>query len=343
MTEQPDVLITGATGFIGSHLATSLAERGQRTRCLVRGSSPPIALEYLRGLGAELVLGDLTDRRSLDVAVDGIATVFHLGGGGTVRMMLEDDFRRINVDATRNILDACLERGTTKRFVHMSTCGVMGNIAQPPADETAPYRPENLAYSRAKTEAEKLALAYGDRLPVVVIRMPAVYGPAVVADEPSRVSGVSPLLLLLLMIRRGRWRYIGDGQTLTHWVHIDDAVGGLLLAAERGGDGEIYIIAGPEWLTMQGFVEIAARALGVDPPDRHVPVALARAVTTVVERAGRLLGQTPMLRREMVEAFLVNRAFDISKARRELGYEPRVGLDEGMRNTVRWFEEHAYL
>lgn len=343
MSERPNILITGATGFIGTHLATKLAKKGRPTRCLVRESSLEAAREHLSGLGAEIVHGDLTDPGSLGTAVEDVTTVFHLGGGGTVQMMSMDDYLRINVDATRNILDACVESGTVKRFVHMSTCGVMGNIEHPPADETAPYHPEAVAYSRAKTEAEKLALTYADRLSLVVVRMPGVYGPPLVKGDPSRISGVSPLPLLLSMIKRGRWRYIGDGQTLTHWVYIDDAVEGLLLAAERGGGGEIYIIAGERWLTMQAFVETAARALGVEPPTRHIPVPVARVAATVAELAGRILGRTPALRREMINAFLVNRAFDISKARRDLGYEPKVGLDEGMAATVRWLEQNGHL
>ncbi len=343
MNEQPQMLVTGATGFIGSHLAGRLAARGDRVRCLVRDSSPAVAREYLSGLGAELVEGDLTNPESLAPAVEGIATVFHLGGGGTTQMMSEEAFRRINVDATRNLLEACLGRGAVRRFVHMSTCGVMGDIRHPPADETAPYRPENVAYSRMKTEAEKVALSYRDRLPMVVVRMPGVYGPPVIKDEASRISGVSPLLLILSMVKRGRWRYIGDGRTLTHWVYIDDAVAGLLSAAERGRRGEVYIIAGERWLTMQEFVETAARILGVQAPSRHIPVPVARVAAAATELTGRLLRRAPALRREAVTAFLVNRAFDISKARQELGFEPTVGLEHGMRATVRWFEENRYL
>lgn len=258
-------------------------------------------------------------------------------------MMSEEAFRRINVDATRNLLQACLERGTLRRFVHMSTCGVMGNISHPPADETAPYRPENVAYSRTKTEAEKVALSYRDQLPIVVVRMPGVYGPPVIKDEASRISGVSPLLLILSMVKTGRWRYIGDGQTLTHWVYIDDAVDGLLLAAKHGGEGEVYIVADERWLSMQEFVETAARALGVEAPSRHIPVPVARIAAATTEFTGRLLRRTPMLRREAVTAFLVNRAFDISKARTELGFQPKIGLEQGMHQTIRWFEENGYL
>ena len=139
MNQQADVLITGATGFIGSHLATRLIQEGRRTRCLVRGSSPTFATEYLRGLGAELVGGDLSDPPSLDAAVAGVSTVFHLAGGGTVDMVSDDDFRQLNVDLTRNVLEAAANSGAIKRFVHMSTCGVMGDIRNPPADDTAPY------------------------------------------------------------------------------------------------------------------------------------------------------------------------------------------------------------
>ncbi|MCK4514776.1 MAG: SDR family NAD(P)-dependent oxidoreductase, partial [Spirochaetaceae bacterium] len=132
------ILITGATGFIGSHLAKDLVEKGARIKCLVRRSRPEAAVRFLGELGAELVTGDLTDGETLGQAVEDVDAVFHLGGGGRMDTP-EDICHKINVEGTCNLLETCLQHGDVERFVHISTCGVMGNIQNPPADETYPY------------------------------------------------------------------------------------------------------------------------------------------------------------------------------------------------------------
>ena len=342
MSERPDVLITGATGFIGSHLATRLATDGRRVRCLVRAPSSPVATSYLREAGAELVIGDLTDRRSLVEAVDGVRTVFHLGGGGRLGMP-EQVQRQINVEGTRNLLDAIVTRGGVERFVHGSTCAVMGNIERPPADETSPYHPQDLAYSKAKTEAEQLALTYAHRLPIVVVRLPGVIGAPLLRLPPDQASGVTPFGAILSAVKRGSWRYIGDGTTLTHMVAVEDAVAGLLLAAERGRAGEIYIIAGDRWLPMRDLIGLVARQLGVQAPAARIPVAVARSVAFVAELWVRLIGGRPVLSRDMVTGFTGNLAVDIGKARRELGFEPRVSLEQAIADSATWYAANGYL
>lgn len=337
------VLITGATGFIGTHLATRLATDGQRSiRCLVRSSSPEIARRYLGDLGVELVYGDLVERHTLDAAVAGVATVFHLGGGGNLGMS-EAAARGMNVEGTRNILEACAASGTVTRFVHQSTCGVMGDTKGRPADETFPSRPEDNVYARTKTEAERVALSFGDRLPVSVVRFPGVYGPPLVRADAARVSGVTPLLMILSAVKSGQWRYIGDGSSLNDWLYVDDAVQGLALAGERGGDGEVYIVGSGQGITMVRAVEVAAKILGVAVPTRHLAVPVARLLAALFETTARVRGTEPAMRHEMVDAFLVSRTFDISKARRDLGFEPKVGIEEGMASAITWFGANGYL
>jgi nucleoside-diphosphate-sugar epimerase len=336
------ILITGATGFIGSHLAKSLSEKWEGIRCLVRKSSPKIAIDYLSSLGAELVYGDLLDKESLKNAVDGVNRVFHLGGGGTLDMP-EDVCYKINVTGTQNLLHVCISQGAVNKFVHVSTCGVLGDVKNPPADETHPYNPENIVYSKAKTKTEKIVLSYKDKIGVIVVRFPAVYGPPLVRDEAGRISGVTPVLMILSSIRKGEWRYIGDGKNLIHWVYIDDAVYGLELAAERGKEGEVYIIAEEKAVTMEETVEITARLLNVAVSKSHISIPVARLFAMLFELGARLFGGTPRMSREMVTGFIANRSFDISKAKRELSYEPNVNLEEGMKETIKWYERNGYL
>ncbi len=342
MTEQSTILVTGATGFIGSHLVTRLAGEGRRVRCLVRASSPPVATTYLAELGAQLVLGDLADRASLELALDGVTSVFHLGGGGRVGMS-ESTQRQINVESTRNLLDLASRRGGLERFVHVSSCAVTSHVDRPPADETYPYHPQNLAYSRAKTDAEKLALSYRDRLPLVVVRFPGVIGAPLFRQPPELAAGVTPFGAILAAVKSGSWRYIGDGSALTHMVAVEDAVTGLLLAAERGRPGEVYIIAGARALPMRELIGLVATQLGVEAPRAHIPVAAARAVALLAELWATLTGGSPVLSREMVTGFTGNLSVSIDKARRELGFAPAVSLEQGIAESAVWYAANGYL
>lgn len=341
MTE-PLTLITGATGFVGSHLVASLRTQDRQVRCLVRWSSPQEATDFLRGLGAELFEGDLADRASLDAAVDGVATVLHLGGGGRIGMP-EELSRRINVEGTRNLLEACVARGDFERFVHVSTCAVMGDVGDPPGDETTPYHPENMAYARAKTAAEQLAHSYADRLPLLVVRFPGVIGAPLMRLPAEQVGGVVPLVGMLLPLKQGRWRTIGNGRNLFHTVAVDDAVRGLELAAERGRPGEIYIIAGEQAVPIDELIALAATALDVPVPTGHIPRAAAWAIALASELRARLTSRTPQLTREAVRGFTGTLAVDASKARRELGYRPQTSLDLAVREAVAWYEQNGYL
>jgi nucleoside-diphosphate-sugar epimerase len=341
-TNSKKYLITGATGFIGSHLAKDLAEKGESIKCLVRRSSLKAAVQFLSGLGAELVTGDLTDEKSLGEAVKGVDTVFHLGGGGRIDTP-EDVCFRINVDGTRNLLEACLRQGDVERFIHVSTCGVMGDIQNPPADESYPYQPENMAYSRAKTDAEKVALSFKDRIPVTVIRFPMVYGTPLIDGDLSQIEGVTPMSMIFSAVQKGQWVYFGDGMTLTHGIHVHDIVRGLELAAEKGKTGEVYILADEKAVPMKTLVEISARALNVPAPRRHIPLPMAMALALLMESAARLTRRKPMLTRELVRGFAATRAFDTSKARCELGFHPEIGLDEGIRATISGYASKGYL
>ena len=336
------ILITGATGFIGSHLAKDLIEKGARIKCLVRRSSPDAAVQFLSELGAELVTGDLTDGETLGQAVKDVNVVFHLGGGGRMDTP-EDICHKINVGGTRNLLEACLQQGDAERFVHISTCGVMGNIQNPPADETYPYQPENMAYSRAKTEAEKVALSFKDRLPVTVIRFPLVYGTPLIDGDLSQIEGVTPMSMIFSAVQKGRWVYFGDGMTLTHAIHVNDVVHGVELAAEKGKTGEVYILADEKAVPMRTLVEISARALDVPAPKRHIALPVAKAMALAMELAAWLTRRKPLLTREVVRGFTATRAFDTSKARLELGFRPTITLEMGIQETVKHYQARGLI
>lgn len=339
---QDKILITGATGFIGSHLAKDLTEKGNKIRCLVRPSSPKEALEFLENLGAELVYGDLTDKESLKNVVVGVDCVFHLGGGGRVGMPKDIQYK-INVDGTRNILDACIAHGKVTNFIHVSTCAVMGDIKNGPANETFPYNPANIAYSYAKTEAEKVALSYKNQIPLVVVRFPGVYGIPLINGDVDRIQGVIPALMIFSSIKDGKWKYLGDGKNFIHLFFVDDAVAGLEIVREKGKNGEIYIIGDKQSIRMTEMIRTAAKILNVEEPKGHMPVFMARFFALLFELAAKLFGSTPSMSREMVTGFVSNLNIDTHKARNELGFEPKVCLEEGMKKTADWYKVNGYL
>jgi len=338
-----DILITGATGFIGRHLAKRLVEKGEKIRCLVRTSSPKIAIDYLKKLDVELIYGDLTDKDTLKKAVEEIKVVYNLGGGGRVGMS-KAICDKINVDGTRNILETCIESGKVKRFVHLSSCAVMGHVSSGVAvDETYPYNPNDIEYSRANTKSEKLALSYSNKINLVVVRFPGVYGIPLIKGDADYIQGVNPALMIFAAVKKGEWMYIGSGKNQVHMFYVNDAVEGLILAADKGKSGAIYIIGDNTSVKMTELVKIIADILKAPAPKKHIPVFVSRFFAALFALKASVFGGTPKMSREMVTGFISNISFSIAKAKHELGYEPKIGLQEGMKRTIKWYEENEYV
>ncbi|MCL4417790.1 MAG: GDP-mannose 4,6-dehydratase [Actinobacteria bacterium] len=336
------ILITGATGFIGLHLAKKLMEEGEKIKCLVRKSSSRTAIDFLNSLDAELAYGDLLDKESLKEALKDTDTIFHLGGGGRVGM-LEEICYKINVEGTKNLLDICVEQGHLKNFIHVSTCAVMGDIKNGPADETYPYNPSNIIYSKAKTESEKIALSYGDKIKLAVVRFPGVYGIPLIKEDINYMQGVTPALMIFFAVKNGQWMYIGDGKNLIHMFNVEDAVNGLILVSKNRKPGEIYIIGDDKSYSMHEFIELIAKILGVNAPKRYLSVSLARFFATLFELKVRFFGGSPRMSKEMINGFISNMSFSIAKSKFEIGYGPTIKLEDGLRETVKWYKENNFL
>jgi dihydroflavonol-4-reductase len=326
------VLVTGATGFIGSALVRALLERGDAVRALVRPSSD---LARLAGLEVETVSGDVTRPETLPPAVEGAEVVYHLAGMLGRYGVPESAYHALHVEGTCNVLRACAGR-PVERLVHCSSPGMLGAVApvEPPRDETSAHHPVS-AYERSKSAAERAALPLAAELgvPLVVARPEFVYGP-----------GDRHVLGLYRTIRRGAFFYIGAGDCLCHPSYVDDVVAGLIAcASERARPLEVYHICGPRPVTIREWVTAIARALGVRPPWLHLPTAMVRAGAWAGEWAGRLLHVEPPLTLEGVRFFTESRAFSIEKARCELGWEPQVDVGEGTRRSVEWYRQQGLL
>jgi nucleoside-diphosphate-sugar epimerase len=221
-----------------------------------------------------------------------------------------------------------------RRFVHTSTVGVHGDVKNPPADETAPFAPGDL-YQETKAEGEALAFDSHRRrgVPVVVVRPAAIYGP-----------GETRLLKLFRAIARGRYAIVGSGRAFYHPVYIDDLVDGYLLALHRPeAVGEAFIIGGPRYLSQAELAALIARHTGGRVLPFHVPAAPLQLAGDLCEALCVPFGIEPPLHRRRVDFWTKSRAFSIDKARRVLGYAPRVDVEEGVRRTAEWYRQAGWI
>ncbi len=329
-TPAPRVLVTGATGFTGQHLARTLAARGHRVRALVRDRERGRALTEL---GVELLQGDLRDRQALARAVDGVEIVYHVAALFRKAGVTRNDYRTVNAETPRVLGELAAHAGV-RRFVHTSTIGVHGHIADPPASEEYRFSPGD-PYQETKLDGELAIKEVGERtgMEVTVVRPAMIYGP-----------GDRRFLKLFRAVSRERFPMIGDGHVMTHLVHVADLVEGFLLCAQTpAAAGRTYIIGGPDPMPLSRLVRTIAQVAGVSPPRLKLPVWPFRAAGALCEAVCLPLHVEPPLYRRRVAFFTKSRHFDISRARNELGYTPRVGAADGVRSTLAWYRAHGWM
>ena len=327
-----NVLVTGVTGFTGGHLASYLTDRDHTVRGLVRPASRDRGAS-LEAAGVELVNGDLTDPESLGSACRGVEVVYHVAA--TYRTAGQDHaaYRAINVHGTKNLLEAA-RAAEVRRFVHCSTGGVHGHIKHPPATEDAPLSPGDI-YQVTKLEAERLARSFGEREPleVIIVRPIGIYGP-----------GDTRFLKLFQGIASGRFPMLGSGQVFYHLTFIDDLVEGFRLCGETlGAAGRTFLLAGPTYTTLEELVNSIAAELDVASPRWRLPVWPFWVAGALGEAVCIPLGVEPPLYRRRVDFFTKSRAFDTTRARRELGFVPMVNLPTGIHRTAEWYREQGWL
>ena len=327
------VLVTGANGFTGSYLCKHLAQQGRHVRGLVRGSSK---LDLLNGSKIELAHADIADDnggRDLDAAMKHIDVVYHVAATYRTEGVPRKYFWQVNVDGTRRLLEAAARAGV-KRFVHCSTVGVQGEIKNPPATEEAPTAPGDV-YQESKLAGELLARKFFEEkgLAGAVVRPVGIYGP-----------GDTRFLKLFRFIHNGKFRMLGSGRVLYHLTFVEDLVAGIALAGERNeAVGQVFTIGGSEYTTMSELVARIAGVLEVPVPTRRIPVWPVWFGGLLCEMVCRPFGIEPPLYRRRVDFFIKDRAFDIGKARRLLGYAPKVDLDSGLKRTAEWYRAQGLL
>ncbi len=325
------ILVTGATGFLGSALVTELIRQKQPVRILARDEQKARA-QF--GDAVTIIVGDINDEEPVRRAVDGATIIYHLVGRLYHPSTPPELYYRTHVEGTRILLNACKEQSQIQRIVHCSTTGVHGETGKTPAAEDAPFAPTN-PYEVTKLEAELLALrAWQEQgLPVSVARPGLVYGP-----------GDLHLLGFFSSIQKGLFRVIDGGKALLHPIYIDDMTAAFLLCAECPQSiGHSYNLAGDHPVTMRELATAIAHSLNKELPGGSIPLWLANIASDIFALTPGIRGEKAPLTRSRVKFLTHSRVYDISRAKNELSFSTGVQLEEGMKRTAAWYRKHKYL
>ena len=322
------VMVTGATGFTGGHLARELNKRGHRVRALVRDRRKGAALQ---NEGIELVDGNLTNAAEVRRAAQGCDVVYHIAALYREARHANETYTKVNVEGTENVVKACADEGVG-RLVHCSTVGVHGDV-DAPANEDAPFGPLDV-YQESKLEGELLVRKHLDAgLPGVIFRPVGIHGP-----------GDTRFLKLFRTINNGAFRMIGDGGILYHMTYIDDLIDGIILCGEHPAAlGRTYILCGPRYTTLTELAAAVAKAVGRKPPRGHIPLWPVKLAARACESICRPLGIEPPLHMRRLDFFVNDRGFTSARAIREIGYSPRVDLEEGLARTAAWYRSAGMI
>jgi dihydroflavonol-4-reductase len=327
------VLVTGGTGFVGSAVARRLVDRGAQVRVLTRHGSNR---RNIKDLAVQVAVGDLRDPDSVARALEGCNGLFHLAADYRLWVPEPDVLYQINVDGTRNLLEAAAAAGVS-RMVHTSSVGALGTTADgAPADEATPVRLSDMIghYKRSKflAEAEVRQLAAQADLPVVIVNPSTPVGPGDIKPTPTG--------RMVLEAARGRMpAYVDTGLNI---VHVDDVAEGHLLAFERGRIGERYILGGQD-LTLGAILKTIARLAERKPPRIRLPHGLVLPIAYGAEAWARIDGtREPFVTVEGLKMARKRMFFSSAKAERELGYGARPP-EVALADAVAWFRTEGYL
>ncbi|MGA9115860.1 MAG: NAD-dependent epimerase/dehydratase family protein [Bacteroidota bacterium] len=323
-------LVTGANGFIGSHLVELLRKRNCAVRCLVRRTSDT---RWLKGIEVEYVYGDLFDEAALRTAVTGTDLVFH--SAGLTKAKTREGYYRANTEGTRNLLRACRTHNPgLKRFVQISSLAAAGPATgDVPVTEEMPPRPIT-TYGKSKLEAERECLALSRDLPVTILRPPAVYGPR---DKD--------VFEFFHTVSRGLQPMVGFGKKEVSLIHVADLVRGFLTAAEHpAAAGGTYFITSPRAYSWEEIGNVTRAVLRKRALRIRIPVFGVYTIAAVAELLALFSSKPALINFEKARDMVQDRwTCNPARAERELGFRAEIGLGEGIQNTVAWCREQGWL
>lgn len=335
ISENDLLLVTGATGLVGSHVAQRAREMGIRTRALVRPSADSTELQEW---GVEIVPGDMTDPQSLKTAAEGATIVVHcaakVGDWGPV-----EDYRTVNVQGVELLLKELEAGSTLKRLVHISSLGVYQARDHHGTDETeAPNTSGIDGYTLTKVESENVVRKHikDKNLPAIVLRPGFVYGP--------RDRTVLPRIFERL--RTKGFKFLGSGEQLLNNVFVGNLVDAVFLAIKHDeAVGDVFNITDGRLVSKREFITKIAEEGGFEVPTKCVPLPIAKALAKAMESTWKLLGkkEAPLLSNARIKFLGLNLDFCIDKARRELEYAPAIDFQDGMKQTMDWYRAQGLL
>jgi 2-alkyl-3-oxoalkanoate reductase len=325
------ILVTGGTGFTGKALVKRLLDEGNQVVAL--DYKEGLKTEELRNWGAEVVIGSVTDKQIVEKSLQGVEVVHHLAAAFRELNVPNTFYDEVNVGGTLNVLEAAFRQGV-KKFIYCSTCGVHGNIDHPPGGEDAPIQPADY-YQATKYKAEPLVNDYFKKgMKTVILRPAAIYGPG----DPER------FYMIFKKVAGGSFPMFGTGKTYYHPLYIDNLIDAFMLTMEEGkGEGQAYLIADEHYLEIEDLVLKVGRVLGVEVKIKHFPIIPLIIAGHIFEKICKPFHITPPIFPRRVDWYRQNRAFKIDKAKRELGYQPKIGIEEGLRRTAEWYKKEGYL
>jgi nucleoside-diphosphate-sugar epimerase len=330
LTARGQVLVTGANGFVGSHLVEALLAQGYPVRCLVRRTSD---LTFIRNLPVDWAYGDIASGDGLEAACADVESVCHLAGATKARN--EDTYLRVNAEGTRHLLSACEQAAPhLRRFVYISSLAAAGPSPDGhPIDESHPPRPLTY-YGQSKLQGEKYCHQYADRLPVVILRPSAVYGPR-----------ERDIFFYFQMVNRGIKLLLGRGERQASFVFVQDLIASILRVLEDDQTiGQTYFVTEGRTYDWQEMSDLVAASLGKRALRVVVPERLLPAIAAIAGLQARLTGQPALLNdQKLIELRQRYWVCSAEKAHRELGFAAQYDLATGVQLTAQWYRQHGWL
>ncbi|MDD5173878.1 MAG: NAD-dependent epimerase/dehydratase family protein [Candidatus Omnitrophica bacterium] len=324
-------LVTGATGFVGSHIAERLVKEGEEVLALVRKTSNT---GFLSGIGVKFAYGDINDLESVRKAMRGIDIVYHSAALADEWISPKEAYR-VNVEGTKNLLDAVREAGV-KRFVFISSLAVLGMKDHHGTPADSPYYKTGDSYIDTKIDSERLVMDYYEKygLPVTVVRPGFVFGP--------RDNKLIPRLSERL--GKKQFMFVGSGKNKINAVYVENLTDAIISAARSEKSvGQKYNVTNDSGMTLEDLVFKIVDIWKFDTPKKHIPKFMAYLVCNILTAMARLAKakEPPYITKTRIKFLSLNLDFDIKKTKDDLGYDPRISIEEGLRRTKDWMEKNA--
>ena len=321
-------LVTGATGFVGSHIAERLSKEGEEVTALVRATSNT---KFLSSIGVKFVYGDINDPEAVKKAMQGIEIVYHSAALADEWISQKDAYR-VNVEGTRNLLDAAKE-AKVKRFVFISSLAVLGMRDHHDTPADAPYHKTGDNYIDTKIDSEQLVMDYYKKygFPITVVRPGFVFGP--------RDNKLIPRLSDRL--GKGQFMFVGSGKNKINAVYIENLTDAIISAARsQKAVGQKYNVTNDSGMTLEDLVLNIVNIWKFDTPKKHIPKFMAYLVCSVLMAFARLTKakEPPYITKTRIKFLSLNLDFDIAKTKDDLGYNPRISIEEGLKRTKEWMD-----